>query len=67
MKSTEVLINENNDQQERDEEISLKSYNEDSIEPMIKTIRKDNDLFITKICKKLIETIKNIDDDIPEQ
>ncbi len=67
MKSTEVLINENNDQQEREEEISLKSYNEDSIEPMIKTIRKDNDLFITKIGKKLIETIKNIDNDIPEQ
>jgi hypothetical protein len=34
---------------------------------MIKTIRKDNDLFITKIGKKLIETIKNIDNDIPEQ
>ena len=67
MKSTEVLINENNDQQEKDEEISLKSYNEDSIEPMIKTIRKDNDFFITKIGKKLIETIKNIDDDVPEQ
>jgi predicted transcriptional regulator len=34
---------------------------------MIKTIRKDNDFFITKIGKKLIETIKNIDDDVPEQ
>ncbi len=67
MKSTEVLINENNDQQEKDEEISLKSYNEDSIEPMIKTIRKDNDFFISKIGKKLIENIKNIDDDVPEQ
>lgn len=67
MKKMDVLNNENKNQIQRDEIKSLKSFNEDSIEPMIKTSREDNDFFVIKIGKKIIEKISKIDQDVLQQ
>ena len=42
MKSIEAISNLNNEQIDRDQRISVKSFNEDSIEPMMKILKEDD-------------------------
>ena len=63
MKINEAVNNANTDQIDKDERISVKSFNEDSIEPTIKILKEDDDLLINKFGKKLMDSIRKIDVD----
>ena len=63
MKSIEAISNLNNDQIDRDQRISVKSFNEDSIEPMMKILKEDDELLINKLGKRLMNSIRKIEDD----
>ena len=67
MKITDAVSNEDMNLKVKEDIISLKSFNEDSIEPMIKTSKEDNEFLIIKIGKNIIKTIKKIEEDISEQ
>ncbi len=63
MKSIEAISNLNNEQIDRDQRISVKSFNEDSIEPMMKILKEDDELLINKLGKRLMNSIRKIEDD----
>ena len=63
MKINEAVNNANTDQIDKDQRISIKSINEDSIEPTMKILKEDDELLINKLGKKLMDSIRKIDED----